>query len=181
MIVTGPPEEIINIRTGQRMIFRKLGKDTNGQLLEIECFNPPSGVKEPEHVHPLQESRFEVISGTMNFNVNRETHVVGPGESILIQAGVPHYFWNDSETEVHSIQSFSPALHIADFFRTFFALARQNKLNKKGLPNFFLISIISLKHQDEIRLVSPPWAVQKLIFSLLAPLGKMLGYKASYS
>ena len=179
--MTTVPEEILNTRTGQRMIFRKLGKDTNGRLLEIECFNPPSGVAEPEHVHPNQESRFEVISGTMNFKVNRETHTVGPGESIVIPAGMPHYFSNDGGAEVHSIQSFIPALHIDDFFRTFFALARLNKLNKKGLPNFFLISIISLSHKNEIRLVNPPWPLQKLIFSILAPVGRMLGYKSSYT
>ena len=181
MITTTQPEEILNIRTGQRMIFRKSGKDTEGRLLEIECFNPPTGVKEPEHVHPLQESRFEVISGTMNFTVDRETRTVGPGESIDIAAGVPHFFWNESGTEVHSIQSFKPALHIDDFFRTFFALARLNKLNKKGLPNFFLISIISLHHQNEIRLVNPPWPVQKLIFIILSPIGRMFGYKSSYA
>jgi quercetin dioxygenase-like cupin family protein len=179
MTMTTAPEEILNVRTGQRMIFRKLGKDTNGQLLEIECFNPPSGVKEPEHVHPFQESRFEVISGTMRFKVNGEMHQVGPGQSIVISAGAPHYFWNDGITEVHSMQSFKPALHIDDFFRTFFALARNNKLNKNGLPNIFLISMISLRHKNEIRLVSPPWVLQKLIFFMLAPIGKILGYKAT--
>jgi len=178
--MTTSPEEILNVRTGQRMIFRKIGKDNNGQLLEIECFNPSSGVKEPEHVHPFQESRFEVISGTMRFKVNGETHQVGSGASIVIPAGVSHYFWNDSGTEVHSIQSFKPALHIDDFFRTFFALARKNKLNKNGLPNIFLISLISLRHKNEIRLVNPPWALQKFIFTILAPIGKLLGYKASY-
>ncbi len=44
-------EAITNVRTGQRMVFRKTGRETNGTLLEIECFNPPSGVKEPEHIH----------------------------------------------------------------------------------------------------------------------------------
>jgi hypothetical protein len=77
------------------------------------------------------------------------------------------------------MQSFKPALHIDDFFRTFFALARNNKLNKNGLPNIFLISMISLRHKNEIRLVNPPWILQKLIFCMLAPIGKILGYKAT--
>jgi quercetin dioxygenase-like cupin family protein len=173
-------EEISNVRSGQRMIFRKLGKDTDGSLLEIECFNPPTAVKEPEHIHPFQESSFEVISGKMSFKVNGETNIIGPGESIVISKGTPHFFWNDGGVEVHSIQCFKPALHIDDFFRTFFALARKNKLNKRGLPNLFLISIISLKHKNEIRLIKPPWVLQKLVFIILSPFGKLLGYKASY-
>ncbi|HMC84181.1 MAG TPA: cupin domain-containing protein [Chitinophagaceae bacterium] len=172
-------EEIVNIRTGQRMIFRKPGNNTEKDCLTIECFNPSTAVKEPEHVHPLQESSFEVISGNMSFQVNGKIHIIGPGESIVIPKGTPHFFWNESGTEVHSLQCFRPALHIAGFFRTFFTLAKENKLNEKGLPNLFLISIISLKHQNEIRLVKPPWALQKMLFTFLAPIGRALGYKTS--
>jgi len=170
--------EILNTRTSQRMIFRNSGEGKNGQFLDIECFSPSSAVKEPEHIHPFQENSFEVISGKMNFSVNGKEQIVGSGESITISKGVPHYFWNDGGTEVHYIQYFKPALQIEKFFRTFFTLARENRLNKNGLPNIFLISIISLKYQNEIRLVKPPWVLQKLIFSVLSPVGKILGYKA---
>ncbi len=173
-------EAITNVRTGQRMVFRKTGRETNGTLLEIECFNPPSGVKEPEHIHPVQESICEVISGKLHFQVNGKMRIVLPGEVIIIPAGIPHYFWNGGDTEAHHIQRFKPSLKIDTFFRTYFALAREDKLNKKGLPNLFLISLVSLNHQNEIRLVKPPWALQKIIFSLLAPIGKLLGYKAAY-
>jgi quercetin dioxygenase-like cupin family protein len=173
-------QQIANSRTGQRMFFRKTGRDTNGAFVEIECFNPPMGVKEPEHIHPLQESSCEVISGELNFQVNGKTRTVKAGEVITIPAGTPHYFWNGSDEEAHHVQRFSPALQIDTFFITYFALARKNKLNKKGLPNFFLISLISLKHQLEIRLVKPPWVLQKMIFTVLAPIGKLLGYKEEY-
>jgi Cupin domain len=161
------------------MIFSDSPANKDGQLLEIECFSPSSAVKEPEHVHPLQENIFKVISGKMNFSVNGKLQIVGPGESITISKGIPHYFWNDGGMEAHYIQYFRPALQMEKFFRTFFSLARENKLNKNGLPNIFLISIISLKYQTEIRLVRPPWVLQKLIFSVLSPIGILLGYKAS--
>lgn len=47
--------QITNSRSGQRMIFRLTGKETNGTLLEIESFNPPSNEREPEHIHPKQK------------------------------------------------------------------------------------------------------------------------------
>lgn len=65
-------------------------------------------------------------------------------------------------------------------FETFFALARDGKLNKKGIPNFFHVSIIGLTYKDEIRLTDPPWALQYLIYKTLAPFGKLMGYKADY-
>jgi len=160
------------------MIF-KPRKDGDNHSLEIECFSPSSAVKEPEHVHPLQENSFKVISGNMSFSVNGKTQIIGPGESMIISKGVPHYFWNDCGMEAHYVQYFRPALQIENFFRTFFTLARENKLNNNGLPNIFLISIISLKYQNEIQLVKPPWALQKLILSILSPVGKLLCYNAS--
>ena len=40
-------DKITNSRTGQIMIFLKTCEDTNGELLEIECFSPQSKAKEP--------------------------------------------------------------------------------------------------------------------------------------
>ena len=82
---------------------------------------------------------------------------------------------------VHYIQEFKPALKIDRFFETFFALARDGKLNKKGIPNFFHVSIIGLAHKDEIRLTHPPWALQNILYKTLAPFGKLMGYKAEYN
>lgn len=33
---------------------------------------------------------------------------------------------------------------------------------------------------DEMRLTSPSWAVQRAVFALLAPVGRLLGYRAEY-
>src|SRR5215203_2672092 len=83
---------IINPLTRQKMIFRKTGKDTNGSLLQIECFNPRSDVREPIHIHPKQESSCEVISGKLHFLVNGNLQVIEQGEHLKIPAGVPHCF-----------------------------------------------------------------------------------------
>ncbi|TWT25939.1 cupin domain-containing protein [Planomicrobium sp. CPCC 101110] len=172
---------ITNPHSGQTMIFRKTAMDTNGALLEIESFNPPGAPKEPEHVHPKQESSAEVISGKVHFSINGTIQIVGPGEKVVIPPGVPHFFWNEGPEEAHSIQRFSPALTIETFFRTYFALARDGKLNKKGTANLFLMTRLLLYHQSDIRLTKPPWAVQKLLFTPLKPIAILLGYKKEYS
>ncbi len=45
-------DKIINAQTGQKIIFLQTGKETNGQLLEIESLNPNSDMREPIHIHP---------------------------------------------------------------------------------------------------------------------------------
>jgi len=72
-------DEIFNPRTGQRMIFLETGKETHGELLRNESYNPPTGVAEPEHVHPFQQSGAEVISGSVRFRVGGEERSLGAG------------------------------------------------------------------------------------------------------
>jgi quercetin dioxygenase-like cupin family protein len=173
-------DEIENARTGQRMKFLQTGNETNGELLEIECFSPPTRAREPEHIHPFQENIFRMISGELSFSINGKVQKVLPGEAVSIPPNVPHHFWNSGITTAHYRQEFWPALNIAQLFETFFALARDGKLSKTGAPNIFRISMIMLAHEKELRLVKPPWRIQKLVFSLFAAVGRVIGYSAKY-
>lgn len=173
-----PGDKIFNARTGQSMTFLKTGADTGGQLLQMDCISPPGGIKEPEHIHPKQESRARMISGSCTFLVDGKERIVQAGEEIIIPANVRHYFYNSGKEDAHYIQEFRPAGTIADFFDTFFALSREGKLNAKGIPNFFHASLIMLKHKDDIRVITPPWPIQLLSYWVCAPIGLMMGYKA---
>src|SRR5215216_5306414 len=173
-------DEIVNPRTGQRMVFLETGQETGGQLLRIDSYNPPTGVPEPEHVHPFQESGAEVISGSLRFSVGGEERSVKAGESITIPANTPHHFWNDGEEEAHAVQWFRPALKIDRFFEMLFGLAQDGKLNDKGLPSLLQLAVGVPYFGDEIRLTNPPWALQRALFRVLAPVGRMLGYRPEY-
>jgi mannose-6-phosphate isomerase-like protein (cupin superfamily) len=172
--------KIINIRTGQEMTFLLTRKDTDGEFLKIECYSPVSGLKEPVHLHPLQTNRFTITSGELTFWINGVKTIAKPGDTITIPRKTPHHFWNSGNQGAHYIQEFFPAGNIEDLFSTFFALARDKKLNKAGIPNLFRTSVIMLSHQNDIRLVKPAWRTQKLIYSVTAPIGRALGFKAKY-
>lgn len=173
-------DEIVNPRTGQRMVFLETASETNGEQVRIDTYNPPTGVAEPEHVHPFQESGAEVISGSLRFRVGGQERLVKAGEIITITANTPHNFWNDGEEEAHFIQWFRPALKTDRFFETFFGLAQDGKLNDKGLPSLLQMAVSVPYFGDGGRLTSPPWAVQRVIFAVLAPVGKLLGFRAEY-
>ena len=173
MTIDNYQREITNPRTGQRMKILKTGAETNGQLLAIECHSPSSMIREPEHIHPYQENIFEILDGTLHFRISGKTITMSRGEVVVIPARAPHHFWNESGTEAHYIQKFKPALNIEEFFRTYFTLAKENKLNKKGKPNLLLISKLCLKHQNEVRLARPPWPLQKFVFTIFAPFGRL--------
>jgi quercetin dioxygenase-like cupin family protein len=173
-------DSIVNKRTGQRMTFLQTWAETNGTQLQIECFSPVTTQREPEHIHPYQENRFRLLSGQLSFSISGKEEIAKAGDTISIPKNVPHHFWNSGTIEAHYIQEFYPALRIDQLFQTFFALARDGKLNQKGAPNIFRTSVILLAHEKEIRLTSPAWPVQKFVFKLFAPIGRLLGYKEKY-
>jgi hypothetical protein len=68
-------DELVDPITGERMIFRKTAKETDGELLQLDRIGKAGWKAGPLHVHPYQEERFEVISGTLG------SHVAGASAS----------------------------------------------------------------------------------------------------
>jgi len=168
-------DEIVNPRTGQRMKFLKTSQDTNGELLQIDCYNRPSGVREPEHIHPFQENRFEITSGSLMFCVCGKEREAKAGETIVIPPKVPHFFWNGGGEEAHYIQEFRPALRSEYFFEELFGLARDGKLNERGTANLLLMASFIPTYWNEIRVTKPPEIVQSFLFGILRPVAKLIG------
>lgn len=179
--MTQTGRELFNPRTGQRMRFLLTAADTNGELLRLETVNPPGGDAEPMHIHPFQESRAEVVAGTLRFHVNGATRHVGAGEAITIPAGVPHHFANDGDEDVVAIQELRPALRTAEFFQTYFGLAERGELDRQGKPSLLRSAILGREFAAEIRLASPPWLLQHAAYALLAPIARLRGYRNSGS
>lgn len=168
--------QIVNPRTGQRTVFLRTAGDTGGTLLQMESFHPAHNAAEPEHIHPFQESRCQVLSGKLRFRINGLEQTVKPGETVIIPPGVPHYFSNDGDMETQAIQEFRPALNIEDFFVAYFALARDGKLNQAGLPKSMLQLAVLLKEYDRvIRATNPPRFLQQFLMETLGPIGRLVG------
>ena len=166
-------QEIINPRTGQRMRFVRIHQDE----LQIETMNPPTDEREPEHVHPQQQSGAEVRSGSLVFELAGKPRRVGPGGSITIPPNAPHRFWNDAEEEAHWVQFFRPALAIAAFFETYFELARRGDLTEGGDIPLLQVAAMVPQFRDEIRLTRPPWPIVHTASLLLGPVARLRGYR----
>ena len=177
-------ESIENPLSGERMRFLKTTADTNGQSLEFEFIAPP-GWSVPEHIHPHQQERTQMISGVLSGRVAGEEIGLVEGEVRVVPSGVVHAWRNPSdEEEVRFSVEFSPALKMESGFETAWGLARDGKATRAGVPkNPLQLVVLASEHKDEVYLPRPPIAVQKALFAildLLAPVGRLLGYRASY-
>lgn len=176
-----PGNVLENPITGQRLLFRKTAKGTGGELLEVESiYTRASPSRPPVHYHPNQEERFEVLSGTLRVLLDGEERTLKVGEILTVPPGTPHEMWNVEEGETRVNWQTRPALKTEEFFETVWGLAKDGKVDEKGVPNLLQVAVIAREYEDEFRLAKPPWPVQKALLAALVPIGRLLGYRASY-
>jgi len=171
-------EMIENPVTHDRVIFRVTAQDTNGALLEFDDFLLAGYMSPPEHVHPRQQEHFEVISGSLGVRIAGREQVLRAGESVAVPPGTPHTIWKAGEGETHVLVAFRPALQTEAFFETMFALARDGKTDKQGIPS--LLQFASGASEYGMYVTRPPIAVQKALFAVLGPLARALRYQPHY-
>jgi uncharacterized protein YjlB len=174
-------DELLNPVTGLRTVFRKTAQQTSGELLQVDWIGESSWTTGPDHVHPRQEERFEVLSRRLGLRVGGVERVHGVGDVIVAPADSAHAAWNAGEDEVHVLVDFRPALRTEIAFETLAGLARDGKTNRAGAPkNPPQLALVLREFEEEIYFVRPPLAVQRVILGALAFIGRLLGYRAEY-
>jgi quercetin dioxygenase-like cupin family protein len=169
-------EVLENPVTGQRIIFRRTSGDTKGELLEVESvYTKPSPSRPPAHYHRAQEEIFHVLAGELHAAIGGKRRTLKAGETLVVVEGTRHEMWAEAAGVRVNWQT-RPALRTEAFFETLFGLASEGKTNEKGVPNLLQSALIAQQYADVFRLASPPWPVQRLLFAVLAPLGRLLGY-----
>ncbi|MFN7117340.1 MAG: cupin domain-containing protein [Saprospiraceae bacterium] len=167
--------------TGQQLIFLQTAATTHGQLLEMESRYPAHSKEPPPHYHPLQKETFLVLKGQMHVRMNGAVKIYNAGDTFIVAPNVVHSMWNDSAEETVVNWKVAPALQTEQFFRTAYGLAQDGKVNAEGTPNLLQTALLLSQHASEFRLAKPSFAVQRLIFGILKPIAKLMGYKAVYS
>ena len=179
MITTG--QTLTNPVTRETLVFRTTSADTKGASVVVETFVEPNGCVAGAHLHPHQEERFDVLSGTLEFRLGRTTFVAEAGDHVVVPAGTPHRFKNVGDDTAHFVCEVKPALQFEELIETMFSLAADGKTNRKGMPNPLRLAVIAKHHFDDVRLPFPPAWLQRLGLTLGAPVGRLFGYRPTYS
>ena len=175
---------IENPITRERITFLKTTQETNGELLRFEYVVPPRFFI-PEHFHPCQEERHEVLLGTLRGRVGGRERDYTEGERVVGPAGVPHAWKNpSSDEELRLVSEIRPPLIFETILETTFGLARDGKSTKHGIPkNPLQIAVLADESRGMFYSSRVPVAVQEgflTLLALLASVGRLLGYKARY-
>jgi len=164
-----------------RVEFVQTRESTSGEFLELIATFEPGGGVPVEHVHPIQEERFEVLKGTLTATVARTQSVLGPGNSQVVPPGVRHRLSNVGPEPCEVRVIVRPALDFEELLEMTYGLARDGLDEKDGFKSLLqLAPPMTGRYRNQFYLASPPVWVQRLLFAVLAPVGRLFGYKGDY-
>jgi quercetin dioxygenase-like cupin family protein len=166
--------------TGETVHIVRSASETDGEYVLVDVRVEPDGFVAATHVHPFQTEVFEILEGTIGFKAGGDTIVAGPGETVVVEPGTAHRFWNAGDTPARFRCEVRPALQFEQLLATMYALAVDGRTNRMGMPNPVRLAVIAQHHFDDVRLPFPPAWLQRLGLAVGAPLGRLLGYGATY-
>jgi mannose-6-phosphate isomerase-like protein (cupin superfamily) len=163
---------------GERLVFLETGWQTNGQTLAMdtvrEPFKDPNFELRPEdgHIHPDQEERFDVISGSARFLIGNREVVLTAGQSAVVPPNTVHHWMALDGKPVRVKAVYEPALDTAVlFYRLYGPLER-------GEINLLHAMVIQREYRGTVWPAHPHPVLWKMLAMTLAPIGRLLGYKA---
>jgi quercetin dioxygenase-like cupin family protein len=162
---------------GERLVFRKSGAETDGQLLEMAVTYKPNSKKPPEHYHPYQEERFEVLRGSFHASIGGEESSFEPGDKFIVPANTPHWMYQRGDEGGELLWQVRPALRTQSFFETIWGLQASQGRD----IHFLQMAVILNEYRDEFRLSSLPYGVQRILLPILAFIGRTKGYRPRYA
>ncbi|MBW4717534.1 cupin domain-containing protein [Saccharothrix obliqua] len=172
-----------NPRCGERVVVRTPAAMTDNARTVLDVYATPGGAVSGEHLHPLSEERFTLVRGRVAFLIGGRKVVLDEcGQSVLIQPGIKHRWWNCGGVESFHV---CEVRRNADRFeqlvlRQLFGLAQDGRTSPEGMPGLLQQALTTREYGDVVRYTRPPWAVQRVLFAVLAPIARLTGRKGCY-
>jgi quercetin dioxygenase-like cupin family protein len=166
--------------TGERAVVRVGTDETAGERLVVDLFVSPGGRVAAEHYHPQIRERFTVVRGLVGVSVDGRRSIAQSGDAIEVAPGQTHDWWNAGTDEAHVIVEVAPAARFEAAIRHTFGLAEDGRTDRKGMPNLLQLALIAREFDDVIRFTRPPRVIQRVLFALLSPIARWLGYRGCY-
>jgi|GEM_PF-248542 len=170
---------LVNPRNGETVEFLETAKDSGGKQLRFKWTMKPGGLNPVEHLHALQEEEFEVLSGRLSYSFGDTSGVALPGQIITLPKGVRHRHYNNENSDTVVNQTVRPALDAEVIVETLYGFSADGKM-KGGRPPIWQMMVWLRTLQAKTYLAAIPKGVQDILSFILSPIGRLLGYRASY-
>ncbi len=137
---------------GNLVTVKASGPETHGRLTVVEFLNPP-GFAPPLHRHLDEDEMFCLLSGTARIHCGGEELTAGPGDFVLLPAGLPHTFVVGPDEPLRTLQITTPS-GFDQFVAEAGEPARERRLPDPAPADQAAIARASARHRVE--LLGPP-------------------------
>jgi hypothetical protein len=139
----------------------------------------PGSIGAAEHLHPRSTERYDVKEGRLHVWLGDDEHVLGQGTKLEIPPGTRHRFATPEDHPARVLCEFEPAGRFEYVMETVYRLAVEGKTRAGGTPrNFLQAVVIGHAYVDDIALPRIPVFLQRVLFGVLSPIGRLFGYRA---
>jgi uncharacterized protein YndB with AHSA1/START domain len=128
------------------------------ELLEFDAVGRSRGFITQYHVHKRQSEHFEVIEGSLRLVIDGREHLLGPGDTMEVPAGVPHRQIAGDEGDGRVRIQVRPAGRSLEFIE----LLAGMRLNRWGYPR--LGAMVALLRFRESRPTLPRLPSREYVF-----------------
>lgn len=163
---------IQNPISGERIVIRASGAETDGRLLSFDLYLPPGGHVPARHVHPIQEERFTVVAGLMRFRLGRRIIIAHPGETVTVPPGTAHWFGNAGTGPAHAYVEARPALRMQELFEANETVGLAAHIRDIRLPRLTDLARVLLEFQREVAVPYVPAFLVRVVLTPFAWLGR---------
>jgi len=170
---------ITNPISGDKFEFLETAADTNKERVTLKATVRSKGQLVPKHYHVLQDETYEVLSGQLTIILRNEKMVLKAGQEMALPKNIPHNHFNEKDEIVTYIQTVTPALDFEYLIENLVGLAAdgRSRNGKYGL----IQELVTLKYlESKTYLADIPLGMQKILMNIVAPVGRLLGYRAIY-
>jgi quercetin dioxygenase-like cupin family protein len=127
----------------------------------------------PEHFHPVQEERWEVLEGAARVKLDGTWHDITPEDGpVTVLPNVRHELENTSGREARLRTEVLPALRLEEFLTESAQAARDGLYNARNMPTSWRgavwVADFAQRFRDETVMTSPPPALQRIVTPLVA-------------
>ena len=158
---------------GEYLVVRS-HEETEGEYVEMEWSLPANAFAPPPHRHPTQVESYEVLAGSFEVMVDGAWRRLGTGESATVPVGANHTFRLAGEP-VRVRNFHRPGSRFDEFVERQHRFVTSPRFRGLKRPSTAIAMAVAWhEHRD---LLVPTNPVMRAAVALLAPIGRLRGYR----
>ena len=179
-LVIARDTRVRNAFNGETFIFTHV--DEHAKDIQFDVYLERGGMLTGtgmQHIHPDADEEFTVHTGKLTMMVNGITGTLGPGESLHVARGTPHYFRNGHDGDTLLTAKFTPGRQFLRFFlnMSLTTATHPEWYDKKGEPPLLLRALVLHSYAGHGYAAGIPVWFQKGLFAALTPVALIRGYR----